>query len=80
MTGINDPTSWNIKRRKISHGIQIYEAKELEKLERYPGFDNYHKITVRDHVSVSQIWRTWGTWANTKNYLLGVILFIYSFF
>ena len=41
--------------RKISDGIQIYEANEPEKLEPYPGFHNYFKITVRDLVSVSQI-------------------------
>ena len=41
--------------RKISDGIQIYEANEPEKLEPYPGFHNYFKITVRDHVSVSKI-------------------------
>ena len=41
--------------RKISDGIQIYEANEPEKLEPYPGFHNYFKITVPDHVGVSQI-------------------------
>ena len=41
--------------RKISDGIQIYEANEPEKLEPYPGFHNYFKIIVRDLVSVSQI-------------------------
>ena len=55
MTGTNDPTLWIIKTRKISDGIQIYEANEPEKLEPYPGFHNYFKITVRDLVSVSQI-------------------------
>ena len=39
--------------RKISDGIQIYEANEPENLEPYPGFDNYYKITVLDHVSMS---------------------------
>ena len=55
MTGTNDPTLWIIKTRKISDGIQIYEANEPEKLEPYPGFHNYFKITVPDHVGVSQI-------------------------
>ena len=55
MTGTNDPTLWNIKTRKISDGIQIYETNEPEKLEPYLGFRNYFKITVRDHVSVSKI-------------------------
>ena len=55
MTGTNDPTLWNIKTRKISDGIQIYEANEPEKLEPYPGFHNYFKITVRDHIRVSPI-------------------------
>ena len=55
MTGTNDPTLWIIKTRKISDGIQIYEANEPEKLEPYPGFHNYFKITVRDHIRVSPI-------------------------
>ena len=42
------------------------------------GFDNYHKIAVRDHVRVSKFWRTWRTWctwANTKKHISGVIPF-----
>ena len=29
------------------------------------GFNNYHKIAVRDQVRVPKFWRTRHTWANT---------------
>ena len=43
------------------------------------GFDNYHKITVRDYVHVPKFWCTWRTWENTKKHMSGVIPFTYWF-
>ena len=39
------------------------------------GFDNYHKITVCNHVCVPKFWHTWCTWANTKKHISVVIPF-----
>ena len=37
------------------------------------GFDNYHKIAVRDHVYLPKFWHTWRTCANTNKHTSGVI-------
>ena len=34
------------------------------------GFDNYHKITERDHVSMPKFWCTWRTCVNSKKTLM----------
>ena len=44
-----------------------------------PGFDNYYKIAVLDHIRVPKYWLTRYTWANTKKHISGVIFFILVF-
>ena len=39
------------------------------------GFNNYHKIAVRDHVRVPKFWLTWRTLVNTKKHISGVVSF-----
>ena len=60
--------------------IYIYVLHMLKKSSTYEtcgcaGFNNYHKIAVRDHVRVPKFWRTWRTLVNTKKHISGVVSF-----
>ena len=65
----NNPENQNFEKMKKASGDAII----LNLCNKYAGFDNYHKIAIRDCIHVPKFWLMWSTWANTNKHISGII-------
>ena len=60
----------------ISNELDLIESfleNTFQRAALSTGFNNYHTISVCDHVHVPKFWSTWCMWVYTKKYISDVI-------
>ena len=60
----------------ISNELDLIESfleNTFQRAALKTGFNNYHTISVCDHVHVPKFWSIWSMWVYTKKYISDVI-------